>query len=57
MPQDAMFPPPITLEDHEHSKEENDGKSKVVQLQGLMEIAVHFKNAQGSVAKWSKQLM
>ena len=51
MPQDAMFPPPITLEDHEHSKEENDGKSKVVQLQGLMEIAVHFKNAQGSVAK------
>ena len=40
-----MFPPPITLEDHEHSKEENDGKSKVVQLQELMKIAVHTKVA------------
>ena len=30
MLQGAMFPPPITLEDPEHSKEakENDGKSK-----------------------------
>ena len=32
MLQDAMFPPPVTLEDHEHSKEQNDGKSKAPQL-------------------------
>lgn len=32
MLQGTMFPPPITLEDHEHNNEEYDGKSKALQI-------------------------